>query len=70
MNIKKDIREKLSIYLDEKLDKGDPYIFNEAVNFIKKYRKEQLIAFAEWKEYSGKHQTHKEQVEAFLKQNK
>lgn len=43
MNIKKDIREKLSKYLDKKLERGDPYIFNEAVNFIKKDRKEQLI---------------------------
>ena len=43
MNIKKDIREKLSKYLDKKLEKGDPYIFNEAVNFIKKDRAEQLI---------------------------
>ena len=39
MNIKKDIREKLSKYLDKKLERGDPYIFNEAVNFIKKDRK-------------------------------
>jgi|TARA_R110000851_G_scaffold86656_1_gene188688 hypothetical protein len=43
MNIKKDIREKLSKYLDTKLERGDPYIFNDVVNFIKKDRKEQLI---------------------------
>tara|TARA_R110000803_G_C11924503_1_gene314736 strand:+ start:806 stop:1051 length:246 start_codon:yes stop_codon:yes gene_type:complete len=43
MNIKKDIREKLNKYLDKKIAKGDPYIFNEAVNFIKKDRAEQLI---------------------------
>jgi len=43
MNIKKDIREKLNKYLDKKMEKGNPYIFNEAVNFIKKDRAEQLI---------------------------
>ena len=43
MNIKKDIREKLNKYLDKKVERGDPYIFNEVVNFIKKDRKEQLI---------------------------
>tara|TARA_R110000851_G_scaffold242096_1_gene394651 strand:+ start:52 stop:306 length:255 start_codon:yes stop_codon:yes gene_type:complete len=82
MNIKKDIREKLSKYLDKKLERGDPYIFNEAVNFIKKDRKEQLIlhgvvkqselliAFAEWKEYNGKWETHEQQVKNFLKEYK
>jgi len=32
--------------------------------------REQLIAFAEWKEYNGKWQTHEEQVKNFLKEYK
>ena len=31
---------------------------------------EQLIAFAEWKEYNGKWETHKQQVKNFLKEYK
>tara|TARA_R110000772_G_scaffold238762_1_gene350774 strand:+ start:78 stop:323 length:246 start_codon:yes stop_codon:yes gene_type:complete len=46
MNIKKDIREKLNKYLDKKIAKGDPYIFNEVVNFIKKDRAEQLRLYS------------------------
>jgi hypothetical protein len=62
MNIKKDIREKLNKYLDKKIAKGDPYIFNEVVNFIKKDRAEQLrlysVVVPKGAFYCGKHHYH------------
>ena len=42
-----------------------------AINFTRCCKaKRTLIAFAEWKEYSGKWQTHEEQVKNFLKEYK
>ena len=47
-------------------------VLNEAINYTHSCESdsEQLIAFAEWKEYNGKWETHKQQVKNFLKEYK
>ena len=52
-----------------------PEFFNKllaAINYTHSCESdsEQLIAFAEWKEYNGKWETHKQQVKNFLKEYK
>ena len=44
----------------------------EAINYSQccKSDSEQLIAFAEWKEYNGKWETHDQQVQNFLREYK
>lgn len=68
--MKKKIREILSKYRGNQGYTME-HAESELLNLFSVVKQgEQLIAFAEWKEYNGKWQTHEEQVKNFLKEYK
>ena len=76
------IKNTIDYMLNNSRHKNHEHVYNNASNSINKLEKaievmhscksdsELLIAFAEWKEYNGKWETHEQQVKNFLKEYK
>jgi hypothetical protein len=59
---------------DKQIEESEIFVkeIRESINYTSCFKSdsEQLIAFAEWKEYNGKWETHEQQVKNFLKEYK